>query len=77
MGIRFLILALIIVAIAIVGSLTWYHYLDAQKGGIDMILALTLFAISISTFFGFLIIGSAPGAGWHPTKGGIRISIAA
>ena len=49
---RFLILALSIVLEAVAGLLTWNHYLDPQNGvSYDVILALTLFVISMTTLF--------------------------
>jgi hypothetical protein len=75
---RFLLLALAIVGIAAAGTLTWNIAFE-QRGreGYDVILGLTVFAIAVVTFFGFLVIGHSRGGGWQLTKGGLRTAIAA
>lgn len=75
---RFLILALTIVGIAAAGTLTWNFIFEARgEEGHDVILGLTVFAVGIVTFFGFLMIGYSRGAGWQLTNGGLRTAIAA
>jgi len=71
-------LALTIVVIAAVGTLIWDFGFEARgQRGHDTILGLTVFAIGIVTFFGFMMIGHSLGSGWSLTKGGLRTAIAA
>ena len=71
-------LALIIIAIALAGTLIWdFGFESRGQTGHDTILGLTVFAIATVTFFGFLVIGESQGEGWSPAKGGMRTAIAA
>jgi hypothetical protein len=71
-------LALTIIAIAAVGTLTWdFGFESRGQLGHDAILGLTVFAIGVVTFFGFLVLGHSLGGGWSLTKGGLRTAIAA
>ena len=70
----FIRLAVIIVILATVGTLLWDF---VYQGDHDTILGLTVFAVAMCTFFGFIIAGSSNKSRWKSDKSGMRTAITA
>ena len=70
---RLIILALVLIAVAITGGLTWSIVLGTHH---DIVLALTAFAVSVVTFFGVIIINRPRTGKWMVGKESLRSAIA-
>ncbi len=70
----FLNLAVIIVLLAVTGTLIWDFVF---KGDHDTILGLTVFAIAATTFFGFIMAGSSLKSRWKADRSGMRTALTA
>lgn len=70
---RLIILALIVIAVALTGSLIWSFVLSSKH---DTVLALTAFSVSVVTFFGVITINRPREGKWSVGKENLRSAIA-
>jgi hypothetical protein len=60
----------------VVVAIGYFIWTDVYNTSHDGILALTLIAVAIITFFGFMALGQSLGCDWKITKAGMRNAIA-
>ena len=70
---RLTILTLVVIGVALTGSLVWSFILNARH---DTVLAVTAFSVSVVTFFGVISLNRPREGKWLVGKGNLRSAIA-